>query len=94
LIRGWRLGQRLALQAIMKIRHALLALVATVVLTAVITPLGAFFLISLAVLLVPAVPIVAVLTLAALLRSPHRTENGRSARPLPPSSTTPIYAGL
>ncbi len=78
----------------MKIRYALLALVATLLLTAVLTPLGGFFLISLTVLLIPAVPIVAILTLGALLRSPHHTEEDHWPRALPPSATTPLYVGL
>lgn len=76
----------------MKTRHVLVAVVVAVLLGTVLLPLAALFLISVAVLLIPIVPIAGATVLVTLLVSAARTKELASAHVHTPSSGKPICA--
>jgi len=60
----------------MKTRHVLVALIVALLLTGALLPLAAVFLISVAVLLIPVVPIAGIVVLVALFASAARSTRG------------------
>jgi hypothetical protein len=67
----------------MRKRDVIFRLAIALTLAAILVPLGSVFLISVAVLFIPAVPLVAVAVLVALLRLAARSEQPRAAGPSP-----------
>lgn len=74
----------------MKTRHILVALIVALLLTGALLPLAAVFLISVAVLLIPVVPIAGIVTLVALFASATRTKELAAAHVRTPPSSKPI----
>ena len=76
----------------MKTRHVLVALAVALPLSAALLPLATVFLISLAVLLIPIVPLAGIAALVALFVSAARTKELASAHVHTPPSSKPICA--
>jgi VIT1/CCC1 family predicted Fe2+/Mn2+ transporter len=73
----------------MKTRHVLVALIVALLLIGALLPLAAVFLISIAVLLLPVVPIAGIAVLVALFASAARsTRGGERACPSLPAMST------
>jgi hypothetical protein len=76
----------------MKKRHGLVALLVGALLLAVLVPLSTAFFFSLGILLVPAVPILAVVAVAALLHPASRVQRPAAPRRQPMSPGRAIFA--
>jgi len=86
------LARKLLVPIVMKTRHVLVALAVALLLGAALLPLAAVFLISVAVLLIPVVPIAGVVGLVMLFVSATRTRELASAHVHTPPSNKPICA--
>jgi hypothetical protein len=76
----------------MKTRHVLVALIVALLLSGALLPLAAVFLISVAVLLLPVVPLAAIAAVVALFVSASRTKELAVAQVHTPPTSKPICA--
>lgn len=76
----------------MKTRHVLVAVIVALLLTGALLPLAAVFLISIAVLLLPVLPIAGIAAVVALFVSATRPKELAAAHVHTPPSSKPICA--